>query len=213
MNVLPAFNCQDKDCIIAKWAIAKHFLPPHGWVHLDVTDAKFTYNKTWGDAEAWKELAGEYNTEVHLMVEEPGSVVESWLHAGAKRLIVHVETINPATLTHIVEAAKRYNADVFLASNPETPPEKYLPYADVVAGFQVLAVHPGLAGQKFLHATLEKIKRLRIAAPQLPIEVDGGVTEELAHSAKDAGASIAVAATAIFGAENPQKAYETFRAV
>jgi ribulose-phosphate 3-epimerase len=80
--------------------------------------------------------------------------------------------------------------------------------------YQVLAVHPGLAGQKFLPSVLNKIRFLKKNAPDgIVIEVDGGITPETAKLAKEAGADIAVAASYIFNSDDSRAAYEELKGI
>lgn len=205
MTVIPAINCFDRECLLARVQTLKSFLPSDGWVHLDISDARFTFNKSWGSPDEWKSLGLPLNLEVHLMVEEPENAVEGWIRAGAKRIIVHLETV--ANFDHIAEACRSANVELMLAASPETPQEAMRPYLGKVKLFQVLAVHPGFSGQMFLPLTLGKVRFLREAAPHARIEVDGGINFETAKMAKSAGADIVAAASSIFGSDDPKLAY------
>lgn len=211
MQVIPAINCHegDFDCVKEKIRTAEQLYPEpvEGWVHLDVADGIFTYNKTWCDPTRWMEIETSLKLEVHLMVEEPEIATEAWMMAGAKRVIVHLETLHEKSAEHIASLAARHGAEVMLALNPETPAEEALLYAPHVTGFQLLAVHPGLAGQTFLPLVLEKIKLLHRDFPNATIEVDGGINPETARMAKNAGADIVVAASYIFDSEQPEMRY------
>jgi len=79
--------------------------------------------------------------------------------------------------------------------------------------FQVLAVNPGPAGQKFQHQALDKIRFLRSHYPESVIEVDGGINEETAHLARKAGADIVTSASYIFSSDDPAAAYQKLLAV
>lgn len=174
-------------------------------VHVDVADGKFAPNKTWGSPEEIKTLSS-VDFEVHLMVGNPEAIIEDWLKAGAKRIIIHLESITDPV--YIIETCEHYGAEAVLAINPETEMEKLLAHTDEFKAFLLLAVHPGLAGQKFQHQIISKIEFLRERAPNVKIEVDGGINLETAKLAKEAGADILVSASYIFGSENPKKAYE-----
>ena len=95
-----------------------------------------------------------------------------------------------------------------LASNPETPAKKLAPYCEHCKLFQVLAVHPGPASQKFLPLTLAKVRFLRRNVPDAIIEVDGGIIPATARRVAAAGADIAVAGSYIFGSNDPAAAYD-----
>lgn len=227
MEIIPVINCPNIVCVSERVGRAKEFSK---WVHLDVSDARFTFGKSWGDASVWEKISEGINTEVHLMVEEPEKAVGAWLNAGAKRLIVHVETIEPriehsdilenvgmssskSSFEEIQKACEAYNAELMLAISPETPVEKLKPYFGKVLEFQVLAVHAGPAGQNFLPLVLDKIRFLRKELPDATIEVDGGINLETARQAKDAGADIVTAATYIFKSDNPSARYDELRRV
>lgn len=210
MQVIPVINCHDKDfdCVLAKISAAEKFLKKGDWLHLDASDGRFTLNKSWRNPTQWADLRSEFNLEVHLMVEEPEKQVEAWLAAGAKRLIVHAETITEQTAKSILQRARKRGVEVMLASNPYTTTAELWPYLRLFSHYQVLAVEPGPAGQKFLPNVLSKIKFLRNFAPNAKIEVDGGMTPETAKEVKRAGANVIVSATYIFGSKNPKKAYK-----
>jgi len=210
IDVIPAINCHrgDSECVRKKILIGQEFAE---WVHLDVADGIFTPNKTWSDPQAWRSFGVKLKLEAHLMLDEPEEVFEDWLEAGAKRLIVHMETVNAALAKAMADVAKRHGAEVMISSNPETPSEKYEPFFQVTKLFQVLAVHPGFAGQKFLPPALDKIKFLRARMPDAAIEVDGGVSPETGRRARAAGADILISADHIFGNGDPRRAYEELK--
>ena len=217
IQVIPVINCHfgDTDCVTEKVKKAEGF---SGWVHLDAADGVFTFNRTWANPKAWKKLGTKLNLEVHLMVEKPEAVVGDWLSAGAKRIIFHFESVreDKAHVVHrdtkkliheiLVECAQ-HRAEVMVALNPETPVEELKPYFNAFSEYQILAVTPGFAGQKFLPTVLEKIKFLRREVPNATIEVDGGITLETGKQVKAAGATILVSASYILDAPDPVKAF------
>ena len=215
MQVIPAINCQDFESAKEKLKELKNFLPDGAWIQLDAADAVFTFHRTWANVEQFPLLSSEFpkwQWEIHLMVEHPEQVVEAWLAAGAKRLIVHVEVLTPETAASIIAAAKQRGASVMLASNPETKPETFQPYFGMFSEFQVLAVTPGWAGQQFLPVVLEKVRFLRQALPQALIEVDGGINPGAAGMVKAAGANIIVAASYLFEAVDKAVAFKELEA-
>ncbi len=145
------------------------------------------------------------------MVENPDEVFESWFKAGAKRIIVHLESAK--NLEAIAEVAKSYGAEVMLAILPGTSAEKLLPYAKRFRHFQILSVSPGPSGQKFHEASLEKVKFLQESLPGATIEVDGGINLETGRLAKDAGADILVSDVYIFGSLDPQSSYRELKSI
>jgi len=210
--VIPSINCPDLQCAQERIRISERFFPfGKGWVHLDVADGKFTFNKTWGEPEEWRRLQTRLNLEVHLMGEEPEHVIDRWLKVGAKRIVVHLETMNDEDF--IVSLSREYGASAMLAISPETPVEALRLYFGKFSEFQILAVQPGLPGQSFLPISLDKIHFLREFLPNATIEVDGGVNLETGARCLNSGANILVSASYIFGSENPAQAYNTLSAL
>lgn len=208
MKVIPSINCTDAHGAREKIETAGAFLPKGDFLHLDVTDGVFSRHKTWNDPHGWAALNSPFPLEVHLMVTSPAECADDWFVAGARRLIVHVETLSDEVLHALLQTANRHRGDLALTSNPETVNGELEPYVSRFASFQVLAVTPGAAGQAFLPFTLEKVRFLREASPDATIEVDGGMNPATAKLVKAAGADTIVAAHSIFGAPDPKRAYE-----
>lgn len=205
MQVVPAINATDFEVVEKQATIAAGL---SDWVHLDVADGTFTKNITWAEPEKLPELR-KANYEIHLMVAHPEEVAEAWLKNGAKRLIIHLETlVKPET---ILKLADKYGAQVMLSIVTQTPVDDLLPYLEHFQYFQILAVPPGLAGQRFGWENIQKINFLRQKAPAAIIEVDGGINLETAKLCKNAGANIVASASYIFGSGNPKVAYEELK--
>jgi ribulose-phosphate 3-epimerase len=213
MEIIPVLNCPDRADAEEKIAVAKKFLKEGDFLHIDVADGIFTFHKTWNDPAGWAALRSPFPVEVHLMVEHPEEWIAPWLAAGAKRFIVHAETIDKDSFKLIAAKCAAGHAELILSSNPETPPEDLTPYLHDISRFQVLCVIPGLAGQKFLPLALDKVKWLKYALPDAIIEVDGGIMPETARWAKDVGADTIVSASYIFGSKDPGKAYEELKRI
>lgn len=218
MKVIPAINCTAYDSAEEQIKKAREIIvAAHGdseekWVHIDLVDGKFAPNITWGSPGELKKLIKEneelkgVNFEIHLMVENPEDDIEEWFEAGAKRIIVHVEAIKD--VQGVLDISKKYpDREITVAIVYSTLTKNIQPYLDVFNSFQVLAVSPGLAGQKFNMEALDKVKFLRGKLPNAKIEVDGGVNIETAKLAKEVGADIFVSASHIFKNVNPQEAY------
>jgi len=219
MEVIPVINQPDLERVTRTLAALERFLPAGQRVHLDVADARFTFHKSWSDADLWPKLRSPYALEVHLMAEEPEKLAAEWLKAGAKRIIVHYETLRDPKMHHhsfrpekvfgeILSAVRAAGAELMLAVNPETPVESIRPLLADVSGFLVLAVHPGLAGQSFLPIVFDKIRLLRRERPDAKITVDGGVNAELARKVREAGADAVTSASYILENGDPASAYQ-----
>jgi ribulose-phosphate 3-epimerase len=213
MKVIPVINCQDVECVRNKIEVAKAFLAEGDLLHLDVADGSFATHKTWANPLEWVKLKSPFGVEVHLMVDHPEEYIDDWLAAGARRLIVHMESLNPQSMHEILGAAARYHVEVMLSSKPESDADDMAPYLRHFNLFQVLAVQPGPSGQKFLPFITEKIRFLREELPDVTIEVDGGMDLESARLVKDVGADMIVSSSYIFGSADPKEAYKKLSAV
>ena len=230
MKIIPAVNEVDFSKIKEKIEKAAEFFPSaEGWIQIDIADGKFTPHKTWNNPRALRELRiqnselRKLNLEIHLMVENPQDVVDDWIGAGAKRIIVHHEAIVDSAKKHsnnnetdvlnfILEKCKVNGVEFGLAINPETSAEELTPHLDKIRFIQILAVNPGLAGQQFKAETLDKIKFIKelddAYFDSIIVEVDGGINLEMAKLCKKAGADILAAASYIWNSENPKKSFE-----
>ena len=191
---------------------AEFVMPAGGWIHIDVADGKFTQNITWENPADLENAGFNFGNlkpvhfEIHLMVIHPEEVIEEWLKAGAQRAIVHVEAMKDVDA--ILKTCEVHGADAMLAHNPETPAESLLPHLEKFTYVQVLAVKPGLAGQKFKPEVINKIKFLRERVPGVKIEVDGGITAATGRLCRDAGADMLVSASYLWNSKNPKKTFE-----
>lgn len=213
MNVIPVINCPDVECVKKKIAVARKFLAPGALLHLDVTDGSFAAHRTWADPMEWVKLMSPFGLEVHLMVNQPEEYADNWLAAGARRLIVPLESVVRHSMHELTSVAARYHAEVMISSRPESLPEDFEPFFRDFHEFQVLAVQPGPAGQKFLPFVTEKVRFLREELPDATIEVDGGMDPEAARRVKEVGADTIVSSSYIFNAADPKKAYEELSAI
>jgi ribulose-phosphate 3-epimerase len=184
------------------------------WLHLDVMDGHFVANLTFGPPlVASLRRRSQLPFDCHLMVTNPGALLQAFHAAGATGCTVHVEV--GQTAEHLREA-RRLGLRAGVALNPETAPEAVAPFLDEVDVVLCMAVHPGFGGQAFIPATLDKLERLRRmideAGSRAELEVDGGVNEENARRVVEAGATVLVAGSAIFGAPAPRRAAMALRA-
>ena len=214
MQIIPAINEIDFEEIKKKILAAESFGAE--WVHLDIADGKFTPNLLWNspkdlDSLYLKPLTLNLNIEVHLMVENPEDVLEDWLVSGIKRIFVHYETISD--FGAVKDRCKKAGVELGLAIGPHIPVEGLFEYKRKVSYFLILAVEPGISGQKFQENQLEKIKLLRKEFPGAKIEVDGGVNIGNAFDIKQAGADILVSASYIWNSKNPKEAFELLKSV
>ncbi len=173
--------------------------------HLDVMDGHFVPNLTYGMpiVEAVRKLTAK-PIDVHLMISEPGQYIQQFVDAGADCLTIHAEI--GAEVGPILEEIRSAGVGVGLAINPGTPlskVEQELPLCDLLL---MMSVNAGFGGQAFNPVALEKLETVKQTHPHLLLEVDGGVSSETILSCYEAGASLFVVGSAIFGQSNYRQA-------
>ncbi len=217
MNVIPVVNCPDVACAEAKFAALRKFLPAGSFVHADITDGIWSAHPTLNDPSAWARLVLPFALEAHLMVERPEEVADDWFTAGAQRIVVHAETVDAAVVHRLLDLAANHRAELMLSIAPGTDAGMLEPliarFGERLAAFQVLAVHPGAAGQRFGNEAIGRIVSLRGFAPHATIEVDGGMDPGTAKLVKDAGADTIVSASYIFNSGDPARAYVELKGI
>ncbi|HEY6835923.1 MAG TPA: ribulose-phosphate 3-epimerase [Gaiellaceae bacterium] len=180
--------------------------------HFDVGDGHFIPPITMGPivlqsiAERVHEAGARL--DCHLMVESPERHFGQFREAGADSVSVHFETC-PA-LPEVVGLARQEGLEVGLVFNPETSVEPVVSAAISAEVDLVLcmSVHPGWSGQAFIPDSVARVRRLRELLPEgVLVQVDGGVGRGNIRELYDAGARLFVAASAIFGGEDPAAAY------
>ena len=186
------------------------------WYHLDVMDGRFVPNISFGPilVEVFRKATTKI-CDVHLMIEEPEKYAQAFKDAGADFLTVHVEACRH--LHRNIQQIKSLGMKAGVAINPHTPIsaiEEIIADVDLVC---LMSVNPGFGGQKFIKATLPKIKQLKKIITEKGssaiIEIDGGVTLENAASIIHAGADVLVAGNTVFGAADPIDAIKQLRSI
>jgi ribulose-phosphate 3-epimerase len=178
-------------------------------IHFDVMDGHFVPPITIGplvlSGIADQVHAAGGAVDVHLMIESPERQIADFAKAGADSITFHEEATPHANRT--LHAIRELGCLAGIAINPGTPPEALTElrgYADVVL---CMTVNPGWGGQSFIATSPTKVERLRSLVGDARIEVDGGIDADTAGPVATAGASLFVAGSAIFGAEDPAAAY------
>jgi ribulose-phosphate 3-epimerase len=170
-------------------------------IQIDVMDGHFVPNLTFGPGVV-KALRRSVNIflDAHLMIDNPQSFLEEFARSGANRIIVHEEACKD--LPSILQSIKRLRVEAGVAINPETSVTKAERVLDIVDSVQVMTVHPGFAGQRFMEDQLSKIQHLRREIDQrhlkTSIVVDGGIDLKTARLAVKSGATVLVAGSSIY---------------
>ncbi len=179
------------------------------YMHLDVMDGHFVPNLTFG-APVIKTVRKYTDKpfDVHLMISEPHRYIEDFANAGADIITFHVES--DSDIKETIEKIKEKGVKPGLVIKPNTPASAVFPYLKDLFMVLVMTVEPGFGGQSFMADMLPKVEAIKKEAekvnPRLLIEADGGISENTIKSAFDAGVDVCVAGTAVFKADNPEKA-------
>jgi ribulose-phosphate 3-epimerase len=178
-------------------------------LHVDVMDGHFVPNLTIGPVvvEAVRRHT-QVPLDVHLMIQNPERYVSAFAQAGAASLTVHVEVC--PHLYRTIEQIREAGLKVGVALNPSTSLHAIDHVLDQVDLILLMSVNPGFGGQAFIPFVLKKIQelagRLKRIAPRPELEVDGGIKIDNCRSVVQAGATILVAGSAIFGSADPRAA-------
>jgi ribulose-phosphate 3-epimerase len=179
-------------------------------IHCDVMDGHFVPPITLGPLVVGS-LADQVHgaggmLDVHLMIERPERQVAEFAKAGADMITVHWEATPHVHYT--LKAVRETGCLAGLALTPATPAEVVVDVLDEVDNLLCMTVNPGWGGQEFIEHSISKLARLRELLPDgLPLEVDGGIDAGTARRCRQAGATLFVAGSAVFGSPDPGKAY------
>jgi ribulose-phosphate 3-epimerase len=183
-------------------------------IHVDVMDGHFVPPITMGPLVA-SAIADQVHDaggaiDVHLMVERPADQVEEFARAGADCITAHFEA-DPhihRTLGHIRDAGCLAG----VAINPGTPADAVRELDAAADLVLCMSVNPGWGGQSFIQASPDKVRRIREIVPAPVIEMDGGIDADTVGSVAEAGATLFVAGSAVFGAPDPGEAFQRIAA-
>ncbi|WP_262364297.1 ribulose-phosphate 3-epimerase [Arthrobacter echini] len=183
-------------------------------VHVDVMDNHFVPNLTLGLPVVQRiHEVSPLPLDVHLMIEDPDRWAPQYAEAGAASVTFHAEAA--AAPVRLARGLRDAGARAGMALRPATPVEPYLDMLAELDMLLVMTVEPGFGGQSFLDLTLPKIRRaaeaIRGAGLPLVVQVDGGITTETIQRAADAGATVFVAGSSVYGADDAAVAIESLR--
>jgi ribulose-phosphate 3-epimerase len=187
-------------------------------IHVDVMDGHFVPNITVGPVvvSSIRKCTDKF-LDVHLMIENPGNYIDAFAKAGADNITFHIEaTDDPAA---VIKKIKTHNIRAGISIKPATPLSVLHEYIHQIDLLLIMSVEPGFGGQKFISASLDKLRQAQILLKSnnltnVDIEVDGGVDLQNIKEIVDAGADIIVAGSEIFHSKDPtKKVQEMYRIV
>lgn len=174
------------------------------WLHVDVMDGRFVPNLTIGVpvVQSIRQHTDMF-LDVHLMIEKPVDLVESFAKAGADQLTIHLESDAPSGIRAALDVMTEHGVKKGTALRPITKAEAILPYLPELDVVLVMTVEPGFGGQKFMESQLDTIRAVRKYIDQINpacrLEVDGGIAPDTIGLTYQAGADAFVAGSAVFG--------------
>lgn len=184
------------------------------WLHVDVMDAHFVPNLTFGLPVVEALLAATSTPlDCHLMIDDPDRWAIGYAEAGAHNVTVHVEAArDPVRLAADLRAA---GARAGLSVKPGTPLEPHLETLRHYDTLLVMSVEPGFGGQSFIPEVLDKVRAVRRMVDTghltVLVEIDGGINADTIEAAAEAGVDCFVAGSAVYGAEDPGRAVRVLR--
>jgi ribulose-phosphate 3-epimerase len=175
-------------------------------IHVDIMDGHFVPTFSMGpkSVEALREF--DVVLDIHLMVDRPERHVATFASAGATNITIHFEAT--PHVHYAVHAIQDAGCTAGVAITPSTPVDTLTEIRGDLWSALCMTVNPGWGGQEFIPASLDKIRRLReLIGPDVELEVDGGIDAGTAGPCAEAGASLFVAGTSVFGSPDPGAAF------
>ena len=186
------------------------------WLHFDVMDGSFVPNISVG-IPVLKSLrkATDLFLDVHLMIDRPIRYARQFCEAGADLVNFHVEADTEENIKAAIALVKSLGKMTGVTLKPKTPAEAVLPFLKDIDLVLVMTVEPGFGGQRFMTEQLDKLRALRqmIDSEGLccQLEVDGGIAPDTAPLVREAGATVLVAGSAVFGKADRAAAIQALR--
>ena len=180
------------------------------WVHMDVMDGIFVPNISFG-TPIIKSLRNFTNLpfDVHLMIKNPLEYISQFADAGADIITFHLESDSDTAET--IEKIKFHKKKVGISIKPSTDISAITPYLNDIDLILIMTVEPGFGGQKFMPEQMEKTLYIKENAPNITIEVDGGVNLETIKTIKNYPVDVVVSGTCIFNSKNMRETIEKLK--
>lgn len=180
-------------------------------IHVDIMDGHFVPTLSMGPQVVSALREFDVTLDVHMMVERPERLAVDFVKAGADNVTVHAEAT--PHLHYALQQIREAGATAGVALTPSTPPSALAEVRDELWVALCMTVNPGWGGQTFIPQSLDKIARMRaLIGDSVELEVDGGIDADTAGGAAEAGATLFVAGSAVFGAKDPGEAFRTIAA-
>lgn len=183
ISVVPTILARTRTEFDARFAaLQPHFLK----AHLDVLNNTLVNGESFHEAEYIGRQAGSIKFEIHLMVDLEDYNLSIWNQPWVEKVIVHCEA---AGVAKQLSDMRSWGKQLYIAANPDTEMSLLKPHLSHSNGCMVMTVMPGHMGAPFQPQTLDTIKWVHRQHPELPIEADGGVSNETLLALLDLGVS------------------------
>ena len=186
------------------------------WLHFDVMDGSFVPNISVG-IPVLKSLrkATDLFLDVHLMIDRPIRYARQFCEAGADLVNFHVEADTEENIKAAIALVKSLGKMTGVTLKPKTPAEAVMPFIKDIDLVLVMTVEPGFGGQRFMAEQMDKLRALRQMIDReglcCQLEVDGGIDPDTAPLAREAGATVLVAGSSVFGKPDRAAAINALR--
>jgi len=185
-------------------------------IHIDVMDAHFVPPITIGPVVvASLRPVTDLVLHAHLMVETPESLFDELADVGLDIVSFHHEAVDDPG--PVIAKARGSGLRVGVTLNLETPVESSFAYLEELDDLMLMSIRPGWAGQELNPAIYQRLETARAEVDRrglgTAVEIDGGVKASNAKRAVDAGATVLVAASALFGSSDPARAAKELAAI
>lgn len=182
--------------------------------HVDVMDGLFVPNMSFAfPIIASLRKVTPIFLDVHLMIEKPERYIDRFIDSGADLITFHLEATDIPN--ECIEMIRSRGKKAAISIKPATPASAVFPYLEKCDMILVMTVEPGYGGQKLIPECIEKVKEIKAEIDRrglsVDIQVDGGINEQTAKAAINAGANVLVAGSAVFNCDDRRAAIEALR--
>jgi ribulose-phosphate 3-epimerase len=208
IKVVPAILPKSFDDLEDKIDVVSDFVDG---IQIDISDGEFANSTTWPYTEGEDSpnhalpYKDSLNLELDMFVNNPEEIAQSWVDAGVKTFIIHLETIEEPSA--LIADLKLQDLNVGLSINPSTKSSVLDEWIETIDFVQLMGNDKvGYHGVELDENVYDKIKELRKKYPELPIAVDIGVDFETAPKLVKAGATKLISGSAIYESKNVEEA-------
>lgn len=202
MHAIPAFNSGSVRDFRAAYASFSSFLPKKSWLHIDYARAPFAAQPSTADWKLVGEASAAYSFEAHIMFAPRAGEYERLLALPCKRFFFHCDAVRDWDAVRSLARLRKKEIGCVIRSAADIP---LVPRW--VSHVLVLAVTPGLSGQRMGASALRVVRLLKTELPNVTITFDGGIDGRTAARVKAAGADRIVSSSYILGSSDPASAY------